>query len=275
MNTERRQSRFIRSSLRAMLVVFLLFAAFMATIGRRISLAHSQRSAREEIASLEAITGFAYDWQVDGQVVDENGSRLATQPPGPEWARELLGDDFLYRVVEVDVCNGNVTDDDLSPLSKFTGLRSLTLLHIQLEGPGLQHISDCKELTALLISNCPLSDAGLRPLHRLANLKHLRLCDTKVSDEGLQRIQGLSKLEHLDLAYTDVSDEGLKYVANFNQLESLVLSSTSVTNAGLPQLYGLSRLKTLWLPKSPLVTESAIDTLKTKLPDCVIKVSPF
>ena len=258
-----------------MLVVFLLFAAFMATVGRRISLAHSQKSAREQIASLEATTGFAYDWQIDGRVVNENGSRLATEPPGPEWARELLGDDFLYGIVEVDICDGNITDDDLGSLSKFTGLRSLNLLNIQLEGPGLQHISECKELTALLINNCPLSDDGLRHLHGLSKLEHLRLCITKISDDGLQSIQGLTKLKHLDLAYTDVSDQGLKYVADLHQLKSLVLSGTSVTDAGLPQLYGLSQLETLWLPKSPLVTNPAINALKTKLPDCSTKVSPF
>lgn len=268
------QHKRLRFSLRAMLVLFAFLALLMAAGGQRLFVARTQRAAMDSISRMEAVTGFVYDWQADGRTIDANGSRLAKEPPCPSWALKYLGEDVLFHVVEIEICQGRVQDDELAPLSKFPKLRSLNLLAVDVTGPGLKHISKCSGLTELLINDCPLSDLGLTHIRDLTSLEHLRLCCTNVSDDGLQYIKHLKNLQHLDLAYTRVGDDGLRYLAELTQLRSLILAGTKVTDNGLMHLYRLQNLAAIALPRTESISEVAVDELKSMLPKCRVSMSP-
>ena len=84
--------RWLQFSLRTLMVLVLVLGCGMGWFAYELQQAQRQRDAVEAIRNLGGIV--AYDYQV-------SASRLRRMPP-PEWARRLVGDDFLANVVLVD-----------------------------------------------------------------------------------------------------------------------------------------------------------------------------
>ena len=97
-------------------------------------------------------------------------------PPGPAWARKLLGDDFFADVVDMDY----------GPPGMY--------------GPvGLGNLG---------WESTPITDAWLEHIGKLRGLTSLDLSGAQVSDVGLEKVGGLTRLRILGLAVRGPSAGG-------------------------------------------------------------------
>jgi len=165
-------------------------------------LAVQMRAAKRQKEAVEAIENLGgsveYEWQVDTNYVP----RLNAQPPGPEWLRKLLGDDFLMPVEVLYFGGVSVEKDPESGQSTFV-CKSVT-------DTALQHVKGLNKLHALYIWSPEASDAGLVNLKGLNELQDLDLYGTPVSDDGLKQLMGLNQLRQLNLRHTKVSRDGVQ-----------------------------------------------------------------
>jgi hypothetical protein len=194
------------------------------------------RKARERVAvaEIERVGGqVGYDWE---------GKK---EPPGSEWLRKLLGDDFFSSVVGVELQGHHVTDE------------------------WLTHLEPLSDLSKVSIHSADITDVGLAHLARLSNLTDLSLPDTQVTDKGLEHLSKLSRLAQLGLWNTDVTDTGLTDLTKLMQLSFLDLKGTAVSDNGLAHLQGLTGLSVLNLT-STNVTAAGVAELQKALPKCKI-----
>jgi hypothetical protein len=103
------KSRFLRFSLRTLLVVMLVVCV---TLGWKVE---KTRKQRETVAWVQ---------QSGGRVIYDNDD-LDSQPPGPKWLRKQLGRDFFDEVVHVRFYNIQVSD--VTPLAGLSNLVKLDL----------------------------------------------------------------------------------------------------------------------------------------------------
>lgn len=165
--------------------------------------------------------------------------------------------------------------------------------NLNLSGCGITDISLlslCTELEKLDLSGNSVKD--LTPLMDITGLKSLNLENNKVSD--LKPLMGLKKLEYLNLSGNDVTSitalselksltelhlshnelKGLSALSDLTALKTLCLDDAGIKDAYLAKLYKLSALKTLLLDENPELSQSAVDELKAKLPDCRVSFTP-
>jgi Leucine-rich repeat (LRR) protein len=116
-----------------------------------------------------------------------------------------------------------LSDDDISPIARFSGLRELRL-------------------------NGRVTNTGVSRLGRLRELRILDLGLTDVSDAALDTVGSLRSLEDVDLWFTNVTDDGLLKLAPLDALLRLNIADTKVTDAGMPALAGHARLRRLIAP---------------------------
>ncbi len=148
-----------------------------------------------------------------GQVKYRHTVGLLLQPrPGPVPLRKLLGDDYFFKVVGVDLRGTQVTDADLESL---VGLRDLQIL---------------------LLNDTKITDAGLRHLWRIGPIGTLELRNTKITDEGLEHIAQLATLMHLNIEGTEVTDAGLEHLKNMPKFSTVTCRGTHVTQEGAAEL---------------------------------------
>jgi len=116
-----------------------------------------------------------------------------------------------------------LTDDNLAPLEKLSGIWLLDL------------------------SGHPVTDAGLAHVRCCHGLTWLDLEDTRITDEGLEHVARLKHLERLYLSNTAVTDRGLDCLVGLRNLEEIHLHGTRVTQRGVDRLQrALPRVTILW-----------------------------
>ena len=137
-------------SLRSLLLFVLLANVGMAWFGARWRAATERRDA---VAAIRALgVRVIYDYE-----------DTAAGPPGPAWARRLLGVDFFADVIRIIP-------------QRF--------MH---DTPG----------------DSPITDACLKDVAELTCVERLDLQDSKVSDAGLRALVGLARLQMLNLRMAD------------------------------------------------------------------------
>jgi internalin A len=232
----RRWRRFLRFSVRAMIVVVLVIGAWMGWIVRQ---AHVQRDAVAVIRRAGCSVMYNWEWS-DGRSIPGG------KPQAPRWLVELVGVDYFGHVTVVGCSTSpSASDATLADIGRLTRLQ-------------------------LLYANSPsLGDAGLAHLKGLKKLTRLDLFGTRVTDAGLPHLTGLRKLSILGLGGTQVSDAGLAHLRGLNNVTSLALSNTQVTDVGLVHLTGLTKLKQLNLAGTQ-VTDAGLNELTRALPSLSI-----
>jgi Leucine Rich repeat len=194
----RRKRRWFQFSLRSLLIFTLICAIGSAWLGKRIEQKRKEREAVEAIAKFGGQV--AYDYERD-----------SPKPPGPEWLRGLLGEDFFTRIVGVDLCCcANLTDAGLVNVKAMTQLQTLSLFFTTIGDAGVENIRGLSLLQSLDLSETQVTDAGLERLEGLTRLEELRLGKTNITDAGLMRLKGLGQLQRLYLWDTKVTDAGIK-----------------------------------------------------------------
>src|SRR4029077_18430243 len=101
--------RWFRFSLRSLMLLVVLIAV---PIGLKTNQVRNQRLVVAEIESLGGHVMWAYE-----------PSR--SEPPGPNWLRRLLGDDFFAEIYHVTIDNPGVTDETIGSIAELPNLCSL------------------------------------------------------------------------------------------------------------------------------------------------------
>ena len=73
-------------------------------------------------------------------------------------------------VIEVNLCDGAVTDAGLKELAALKSLTALNLGHTKVTDPGLKELAPLKNLKILSLFKTKVTDAGLKELAPLENL---------------------------------------------------------------------------------------------------------
>lgn len=170
------------------------------------------------------------------------------------------GKTFKSDVKELDLSNCGLTD--IYALSVCTKLTKLNLSGNYIQ--DLTPLMDMPELKNLDLSNNRISSVG--PLMGLAKLERLNLEGNSIS--SIAALSDLSKLTELYLKGNSL--KSFSSLSKLTELKYLGLQKTGIDDSSLSKLYNLKNLKTLALDDNNGLTQSAVDELKKKLPDCKI-----
>jgi WD40 repeat protein len=287
-----RRRRWLRFSLRAMLLIIAVFA---------IWLGFKTKNARDQRAALTAIRQAGGTPYFDYQLVkNKTDWDLTAKAPGPDWLRNLLGEEYFAEVVGVGFEKRSLPPEEfVKLLQQLSRVHSITMIAAedrqrntkspsrinelrenQKANPSANRPGPLKPLSSAFdhIPNTTILDAFLEPIGKLESLESLYLSNDAISDEGLKHLHNLHRLESLDLSDTDISGSGLQYlpikltvldlrdtgiddaalehVGKLANLERLDLSGTAITDAGLKYLSGLKKLKDLDLSETCVTAAS-------------------
>lgn len=179
-------------------------------------------------------------WQIDLiEKIERAGGEVVTDPVGPEWLREILGEDRLSgfeNVVTVALYSPEVTDIWLEELVKLRELKHLVLENTGVTDAGLAQVSGLNHLQSLWLTNCRITDTGLEHLKGLAGLEYLNLENTHVTDVGVMHLSSMRNMDYLNLKGTKITDASLVHLKGFTRMRVLNLDETEVTDAGVKRL---------------------------------------
>jgi len=224
MNEQQPERRRFQFSLRTLLLAVLVVSLPCSWFAVRMERAKRQREAVDAIE--KAWCDITYDDRLSN----------SAEPPVPQWARSLLGDDFFFDVVQVRCIGGNFSDDEAGHLEALTNVTFLELGGTQITDAGLEHLEGLASLDHLTLYSTSVTDTGLEHLEGLASLVTLHLARTRVTETGLEHLEGLTNLTDLNISYTPVTDAGLEHLKGLAKLEKLNLTDTQVTPEGVKNI---------------------------------------
>ena len=199
----RRKRRRFQFSLRSLLIVVTLVGIVCGWLGSKIDRKVKERKLIEAIVKRRGVVWY------DFQCADSNGRVIPdAKPPGPDWLRSLLGENFFSEVRAVLIAPGG--DSDLQLLAALPRLQSAALGGTTIIDNGLAHLKGLTQLEYLDLQRTGITDIGLRHLTGLMRLQELKLDETKVTDAGLANLSRLPRLQWLTLFGTNVTDAGVK-----------------------------------------------------------------
>jgi Leucine-rich repeat (LRR) protein len=170
-------------------------------------------------------------------------AQAATPPP----LAGLLGVDFVDTVTVAEFIGPEFDDADLVWLDALPAIHWLRIHETKLTGASFQHVSRCRQITALVINGSPLQDVALPEIGRMQQLGTLHLVDTRITDAELHSLSNLTGLNSLTLSGCAITDAGLASCALAPTIRELSLENTRVGDAGITQLQQLPLLGRLSL----------------------------
>jgi hypothetical protein len=147
--------RWFQFSLRTLLVFVTLCA--IASSWLAVKLQEAKRERETETA-----------------IEKSDGTVQWSEPPGPQWLRTFLGDDFRRHVVKVVAVSTKFTDASLENLEGLSQLQTLGLHFTNVTDMGLEHLKRLSQLQDLWLGG---------------ELKNLTLYKTNVTVEGVKKLQ--------------------------------------------------------------------------------------
>ncbi len=252
--TSRPWRRFLRFSVRGMIVVMLVVGGWLGWIVR------SARIQREAVAAIrKAGGGTSYRWISDRNVSVSRSSQWV-----PQWLIERVGPDYFDDVVQVEFTRERTaaTDLEMRHIENLTKLERIRLYGVRASTAGLAKLERLGQLRILVMTGSSVPDTWMAHLRGLTRLESLDLLDCQITDAGLRHVALLSNLQELEVSMNaGVSDEGLTHVRSLKSLRKLFLSYTAVTDAGLANLEGLDKLQILYLT-STRITDAGLSHLE-------------
>ena len=166
--------RYVRFSLRGLIVAVLVFGTWLGWIVRS---AHVQRDA---VVAIRCCGGYvAYDWEwTDGQPNPKG------QPWAPKWLVDRLGADYFGSVVFVTDVISEWSDAELVPIGRLRRLEKLALNSRRLTGAGLAHLKGLTNLRSLNLRESQLGDVDLVFSRSLPNCDRLSFMTQKWATPG-------------------------------------------------------------------------------------------
>ncbi len=205
----RRWRRFLRFSVRGLIVVVLLLGGWLGWIVR------SARVQRDAVAAIKptfvVIDSFSTAARARVTPVEDTASLQRLRTPEPSIPGAVLAHLIdLPKLSILKLSGHQVTDDELIHLKGLTNLSNLDLVSTRITGAGLVHLKALDRLSKLCIHDSPLTDDALANLKNLTGLSSLSLAGTHISDAGLAHPTGLIDLSELRLSDTQVTDAGVR-----------------------------------------------------------------
>ena len=198
-----KRRRWFQFRLRTLLIAIVVLSLPLSWFAMRMKRVRRQRQA---VATIERLGGYVqYE---EGQVATPATAGGVSQACW-SWLRSMLGDDFLFDVVEVAYLPPEFGDKDVACLKGLVNLGRLALIGTGISDAGLEHLQGMTSLEALLLDGTAITDAGLKYLEGLTNLEALALSNAEITDVGLERLQEMSRLRLLYLDNTGITDAGL------------------------------------------------------------------
>lgn len=269
----------LRFRLRTLLIATLALSLACGYLGRHL---YRQSIERPIVDRIIAAGGqVRYDYQRDERVF---GGYSWAQPPGPYLLRRLFGDDLFARVEAVYLLSGQNTDAHVRILTKFDGLR-----YVSLYGPGITDAGVEELLSRQTLEAATFRDTSITPdmLARLAKLRafyelaltdrsataahieggseirtltNLTLIDSQADGGALAPLAKLDRLESLKIyRCPNIDDDGIASLSGLSQLRWLDIRETSVTNQAMQTIATFSHLEQLLLPNSPITDQGAAE----------------
>jgi hypothetical protein len=222
----RRWYRYLRFSMRGLIVVVLLFGGWLGWVVR------GERIQREAVRAITIAGGTVqYEWEW------KNGNLI---PGGKSWVPEplvdLIGVDYFGHVTSVWLSGSPEVDTALGSIVRLPRLERLVLTGSSVSDAGVAHLKGLTNLVVLDLNYTRITDAGMAHLEGLDGLSVLCLNGTKITDAGLAHLEGLRSLTELSVASTRVSNAGLAHLKGLRKLSILVVVTTKVTDAGMNEL---------------------------------------
>ena len=174
----KRKRRWYQFSLRSLLVFTAVIAVTCGWLGKRTVRKQIEQSAINALRRKGPIFT-SYDYRTGPNAT----------PPGPRWARWLLGDNYFREVEIVNLSGPRFEDEDLTNVREFPYLSLLALL-------GTKNITD----------------AGLANLRGLTHLKSLHIENSRLRGEGFANLTDLPELRELYLVQIPLTDSGLEHL---------------------------------------------------------------
>ena len=194
--------------------------------------------------------------------------------------------DFEFRSDTTNISAPNAGVSDISGLSNFKSLQSLVL-----PGNNISNVQTLSGLTKLEMLDLGNNIGGtnsvtdLSPLTALTALKSLSLIRNGVADLGA--LSGLRSLTELHLSFNSITN--ISALGQLSSLRTLSLSYNQISDIGslaaltalaeldlegnrifdLSPLYGLEGLRILYIGSNG-ISEEALETLRSHLPNCAI-----
>jgi hypothetical protein len=196
----RRTRRFLRFSLRALLIVVAICSVWLGIAF------HRAREQARAVAGIKAVPGYVfYDFQVDAA----EGIDPSATSDVPSWLLDSLGVDFFHNVTVVGFEGPPVTDDQLAAIESLGELEYL-VVGPYVSSKGLVHLRGLTKLLSLNVASSAIDDAGLRHLAALQRLEYLAIQGAPITDSGLEHLKGLENLRDLTLHNTQVTSAGAR-----------------------------------------------------------------
>ena len=254
-NPSRRRFQF---RLRTLFVFMTLVCCGAGWLSFRLRQGRQQRDAVNTVERLGGSVSYDYE-----NVSMHFGPRLPK--PGPEWLRNLLGDEFFTEPDGFFHIGESATDDDLVLIGTQKRLQFLELSGTRVTDEGLIHLQALSDLYRLTLSGTQIGGEGLWQLRRLRKLGFLDLTDTQVTDEALRNLCPLVRLDRLELSGTQVTDAGVADLRPLTRLSCLFLNNTQVSDEGLLLLRGQRHL-TFLAVRGTKVTAQGCRELQAAMP---------
>ena len=205
-----RKRRWLRFSLKTLLIVILLVGGLLGWIAKEMAQAERQRRAVEAIEKAGGYPFYDYQWPREEAMKGGSFGIGEGHPPGPQWLTNLAGQDIISDVVAIiGPDDGRFNDKDLEHLKGMINLEFLSFSRTQITDNGLEQLSGLSNLLYLSLNEAQVTDAGVKHLKGLTKLERLRLSDTEITDAGVEHLKGLTRLKYLDLESTHVTNEGI------------------------------------------------------------------
>ena len=160
--TPNQKRRWLQFGLRTLLIFTTICAIGCAWLARKIEQKRKERDAVEAIVKLGGSVTYDYE-KVRG-----------AKPPGPDWLRKFLGENFFSEVEGVTISgNAVLTDAGSANLKWLTQLQTLNLGYSNISDAGLVNLSGLIQLRTLNLNFTKITDVGLVNLNRLTQLHTL------------------------------------------------------------------------------------------------------
>ena len=276
---DRPRRRFaVRVTLGGLMLLIVALAVWMGWATNKV---------RKQSRAVDAIIArggqVIYAHQRAPMAANPNAINANAKPPGPEWLRKRIGDDYFQSPVHVSIARPAYQpntarmarkpipppkphDDDI--MVAFADLPDLEFVNLD-RGPttdaGLAHLAGLKKLRTLLLGEADdITDVGLAHLAGLTKLDRLVIFNTgKITDAGVAHFSRMKSLTSLWITHENLTDEALKTIGGLPALENLLVHTESeasvdpigkragkgkIGDVGLGYLAGLGHMKSLALP---------------------------
>ena len=215
----RRLSKWLRFSLRSMLIAFTIAAVWL---GMTISRARRQERA---VSRLERCGGYvAYD------------RPKSAEPHAWERWRGMISKHHFESPIQVTLDVPRRCSDWLAAINALPTVRTLLL-----SGGSVtdQTLADLRltQIDALHLTASRVTDRGLAQLARFKRLRWLGLSESQITGDGCALLEPLSELEELDLYGTKITDDAVPHLKKLTRLRRLMIPRTGITDRGLEELH--------------------------------------